>query len=149
MLRSDNPTHPEFLAMRQCTDDRYEDRIKYLDKEFQYKMEALSRTAVARKAQIHSQFYQSVRELRERLVENLGQQWYDIQHERRRYANSTPDYGLRFPASRTQRVRDAIAYNREVSILSGIAKYRGFPAAPMMKGVSAAEAEEDFEAISV
>lgn len=149
MLRGDKPTHPEYLAMMQCIDARRDERLHYIHKEHEFRMQSLERWAVARRAQILSQFYQSVRETREELLENLGRQWYSIQHERRRYANSVVDYGLRFPTNKAQRVKDAIAYNKEVSILSGIAKYRGFPAAPDIQGASSAEVEDDMEAIAV
>jgi hypothetical protein len=112
-------------------------------------MESLERQAVARRAQIHSQFFQAVRESRERILAELGQHWYDIQHERRKNANSVPEFGIRFPKSQAQRIRDALAYNREVSILSGIAKYEGMPAAPDMQGASSQELEDDLDAINV
>jgi hypothetical protein len=41
------------------------------------------------------------------------------------------------------------AYNKEVSILSGIAKYVGFPAAPDVQGVNKSELDEDFEKMGV
>ncbi|KAI1077083.1 Sds3-like-domain-containing protein [Whalleya microplaca] len=148
MLRADTPTHPEYLAMMQCVDARKEDRLRVADRELELKMESLGRWAVARRAQIHSQFFQSVRESRERILAELGQSWYDIQHERRKQANSVPEFGLQFPDSQTQRVRNALSYNKEVSILSGIAKYEGMPAAPEMKGASIQELDEDFEAMN-
>ncbi|KAI1641181.1 Sds3-like-domain-containing protein [Biscogniauxia mediterranea] len=148
MLRSDNPTHPEYLAMMQCIDARRDERIRIAERELALKLEALERWGVARRAQIHSQFFQSVRESRERILAELGQQWYDIQHERRRHANNVPEFGIRFPQSQTQRVRNALAYNKEVSILSGVAKYEGMPAAPDMKGASLQEQEDDFDAMS-
>ncbi|RYP79029.1 hypothetical protein DL771_000007 [Monosporascus sp. 5C6A] len=149
MLRADNPTHPEYLAMMQCIDARRDERLRVADRELELKMESLGRWAVARRAQIHSQYFQAVRESRERVLAELGQQWYDIQHERRKHANNVPEFGLRFPQTQTQRVRNALAYNKEVSILSGVAKYEGMPAAPDMKGASMQELEDDFEAMSV
>ncbi|KAI5925411.1 Sds3-like-domain-containing protein [Camillea tinctor] len=148
MLRSDNPTHPEYLAMMQCVDARKDERIRIAERELSLKLESLERWGVARRAQIHSQFFQGVRESRERILAELGQQWYDIQHERRRHANNVPEFGIRFPQSQTQRVRNALAYNKEVSILSGVAKYEGMPAAPDMKGASIQEQEDDFDAMS-
>ena len=41
------------------------------------------------------------------------------------------------------------AYNKEVSVLSGIAKYVGFPTAPDITGVRAAELDEDMEKMGV
>ncbi|KAI0007072.1 Sds3-like-domain-containing protein [Xylariaceae sp. FL0662B] len=148
MLRAENPTHPEYLAMMQCVDARRDERMRVADRELEFKSESLGRWAVARRAQIHSQFFQSVRESRERILAELGQSWYDIQHERRKQANTVPEFGLRFPESQTQRVRNALAYNKEVSILSGIAKYEGMPAAPDMKGASSQDLEDDFEAMN-
>ncbi|KAJ8115442.1 hypothetical protein ONZ43_g4666 [Nemania bipapillata] len=149
MLRSNSPTHPEYLAMMQCVNARRDERIRVADRELELKIEASERWAVARRAQIHSQFFQAVRESRETILAELGQHWYDIQHERRKNANNVPEYGIRFPKSQAQRLRDALSYNREVSILSGIAKHEGMPAAPDMRGASLQEMEDDFDAINV
>ncbi|KAI1807203.1 Sds3-like-domain-containing protein [Daldinia bambusicola] len=148
MLRSETITHPDYLAMMQCIDARRDERIRVANRELELKIESLERWAVSRRSQIHSQFFQSVRESREKILAELGQQWYDIQHERRKQANNVPEFGLRFPPDPTQRTRNALAYNKEVSILSGIAKYEGMPAAPDMKGASIQELEDDFEAIN-
>ncbi|KAI1170535.1 hypothetical protein F4777DRAFT_107567 [Nemania sp. FL0916] len=148
MLRSNNPTHPDYLAMMSCVDARRDERLRIADRELELKIEALERGAVARRAQIHSQFFQAVRESRERILAELGQHWYDIQHERRKNANAVPEYGIRFPKSHSQRIRNALAYNQEVSILSGIAKHEGMPAAPDMQGASSQELEDDFDAIN-
>ncbi|KAI8958714.1 Sds3-like-domain-containing protein [Daldinia sp. FL1419] len=148
MLRSETITHPEYLAMMQCIDARRDERIRVANRELELKVESLERWAVSRRSQIHSQFFQSVRESRETILAELGQQWYDIQHERRKQANNVPEFGLRFPADPAQRTRNALAYNKEVSILSGVAKYEGMPAAPDMKGASVQELEDDFDAIN-
>ncbi|KAI0844113.1 Sds3-like-domain-containing protein [Daldinia vernicosa] len=148
MLRSETITHPEYLAMMQCIDARRDERIRVADRELELKIESLERWAVSRRSQIHSQFFQSVRESRETILAELGQQWYDIQHERRKQANNVPEFGLRFPPDPAQRTRNALAYNREVSILSGIAKYEGMPAAPEMRGATMQDLEDDFEAIN-
>ncbi|KAJ3577507.1 hypothetical protein NPX13_g3062 [Xylaria arbuscula] len=148
MLRSDNPTHPDYLAMMRCVDARRDARLRAADRELELKIESSERWAVARRAQIHSQFFQAVRESRERILAELGQHWYDIQHERRKHANNVPEYGIRFPKSPSQRLRNALSYNREVSILAGIAKYEGMPAAPDMQGANSQELEDDFDAIN-
>lgn len=136
MLRSDSPTHPDYLAMMRCVNTRRDERLRIADRELELKIEASERWAVARRAQIHSQFFQAVRESRERILAELGQHWYDIQHERRKNANNVPEYGIRFPKSQAERIRNALSYNREVSILSGIAKHEGMPAAPDMRGAT-------------
>ncbi|KAL2270959.1 hypothetical protein VTJ83DRAFT_330 [Remersonia thermophila] len=147
MLTGDNPTHPVYLAMLQCLQERRDEKIRRSDVELQLKLSVLRHRAVAERAQIMSQFYQAVRESRDEAVAELGQEWYQIQHERRRAANTIPDYGLRFPASRPQAIRNAVSYNREVSILSGFAKHVGFPAAPAINGATEDQLEADLEAI--
>lgn len=149
MLTSDNPTHPEYLAMLQCLEERRSEKIRISNLEMQFKMSVLRHRAVAERAQIMSQFYQAVRESREKVLEELGQEWYEIQQERRRVANTIPDYGIRFPATRGQAVRNAMAYNKEVSVLSGFAKHVGFPAAPSINGASDEQLDADLEAIQV
>lgn len=149
MLKAENPTHPDYLAMMECIDARRDDKLRVAEKEYELNTETLGRWAVARRAQIHSQYFQNVRETRERILGELGQYWYAIQHERRKHANNVHDFGLRFPQGQSQRVRDVMAYNKEVAILSGVAKYEGMPAAPDMRGASLQELDDDFEAINV
>ncbi|KAB5530439.1 Sds3-like-domain-containing protein [Coniochaeta sp. 2T2.1] len=148
MLMDPNPTHPEYLAMLACIDARRDERVRLSQIELQLRMDLLKRKAVAERAQIMTQYHQGIRASRERVLEDLGREWYEIQHERRRAANNIPDFGIRFPASKKETVRQAVAYNKEVSILSGVAKYAGFPAAPDIRGANADEVEGDFEAIS-
>ncbi|KAK3300099.1 Sds3-like-domain-containing protein [Chaetomium fimeti] len=147
MLTSDNPTHPEYLAMLQCLEERRAEKIRRSNLELQFKLSVLRHRAVAERAQIMSQFYQAVRESRDETVTELGEEWYQIQQERRRAANTIPDYGIRFPATRAQAVRNAVSYNKEVSVLSGFAKHVGFPAAPSINGASEEQLEADLEAI--
>jgi len=149
MLNCDSPTHPEYLAMLKCIEDRRQERIRLSELEMQLKMSVLRSRAVAERSQMMSQFYQAVRESREKVLDELGQEWYEIQQERRHYANTIPDYGIPFPTSKTQTVRQAVAYNKEVSILSGFAKHVGFPAAPTIHGASEDQLESDLEAMAV
>jgi len=153
MLTCSTPTHPEYLAMLSCIDARRDERVRLSAIELSLRTDLLRRKAVAERAQILAQYHQGVRASRERALEDLGREWYEIQHERRRYANSIPDFGIRLPTGvaggQQATVRQAVAYNKEVSILSGVAKYRGFPAAPDIRGASDDQIDGDFEAISV
>jgi len=145
MLRQDNPTHPGYLAMMKSITARRDERIRIADKLREYELENLKIQSVAKRSQVLVQYQQEVREIREKKLEQLGQKWYEIQHDRRNHAGSVPDYSLKFQPRRPQQIMNQIAYNSEVSILSGIAKYVGFPAAPPMASATAAELEEDFE----
>lgn len=145
---ADVPSHPEYLNMKQCLDDRLNQKTQEINTEYDFRIKAHERRAVAQRSQIWSQFFQAVREKREDTLSSLNKEWYDVQAARRS-AHSLPDYGLLFPKDPGQRVRNAVAYNTEVSTLAGMAKYQGFPAGPEMKGASAAELEADLNAIEV
>ncbi|KAK1250199.1 hypothetical protein MKX08_010202 [Trichoderma sp. CBMAI-0020] len=145
-LHAPEPTHPEYLNMKQCLDDRLEQKLQAIKREHEYRIKALERRAVAQRAQIWGQYFQAVREKREQALEGLNRQWYDVQSARRS-AHSLPDYGLLFPKDPAQRVRNAIAYNTEVSTLAGLAKYEGFPAGPELQGASPSELEADMAAM--
>lgn len=149
MLREDKPTHIEYLAMMKCIDARRDERSRISTRLREYKIQTLQTYAVAKRSQLLAQYQQDVRAIRERKLEQLGQEWYDIQHDRRSYAGSVPDYTLKFPTRRSQQITNQVAYSNEVSILSGIAKYVGFPAAPPMAPVTEAELEEDLQKMGV
>ncbi|KAL0936428.1 transcriptional regulatory protein dep1 [Colletotrichum truncatum] len=145
-LQAEPPSHPEYLNMKQCLDERLEKKLRHINKEYELSVEALERLAVARRAQIWDQFYQGAREKRSRMLEDLNKEWYETQNARRS-AHSVPDYGLLFPTNPIQRTRNAVAYNSEVSFLAGLAKHEGFPAVPAMRGANLLEIEDDLEAI--
>lgn len=147
-LLADDPTHPEYLNMKKCLDDRLNRKIQEIEKENELRLEAHKRRFVAVRAQIWSQFVQGVREKRESTLATLNKEWYDVQTARRN-AHSLQEYGMLFPKDPTQRVRNAVAYNNEVSTLAGLAKFEGFPAGPEIRGASTSELNDDLGAIEV
>lgn len=147
-MQAEPPSHPEYLNMKQCLDERLDKKLRHINKEYELSVEALERLAVARRAQIWDQFYQGMREQRSKMLEDLNKEWYETQNARRS-AHSVPDYGLMFPTNPVQRTRNAVAYNSEVSVLAGLAKHEGFPAVPSMRGANVSEVEDDLEAIKV
>jgi hypothetical protein len=96
-----------------------------------------------------AQFAQDVRDIREKKLEIAGKQWYEIQHDRRGYGSNIEDYALKFPTRKSEQLRNQVAYNSEVSVLSGIAKYVGFPAAPSMAPATSAELDYDLKRMGV
>lgn len=149
MLKQSKPTHPEYLAMKKCLDAKRDERIRVADKRRELEFETLKNFAVAGRSQIMSQFQQEVRESREKHLEQVGKQWYEIQHDRRSYAGSVPDYTIKFPTKRSQQIQNQVAYSTEVSVLAGVSKYIGFPAAPPMRPASNTEMAEDFAKMGV
>jgi hypothetical protein len=149
MLRQDKPTHPDYLAMMQCIDARRDEKFRINDKIREYELQTLKTYAVSKRSQILVQYQQDVRDIREKKLELLGKQWYEIQHDRRGWAGNVPDYTIKFPARRSQQIQNQIAYSNEVSILSGVAKYVGFPAAPPMATVTESELADDLAKMGV
>ena len=65
--------------------------------------------------------------------------------ERRAWKAKTEHYLYRFNPKRTQHIAHQRAYNQEVSLLSGIARYHGFPAAPPLGKAPLQYIEEDLK----
>lgn len=149
MLDQPNPTHPEFLAMMRVIDRRRDEKIEYEQTLLKYKLMTLQRTSTAEKAQVHAQYMQTTRDIRERSLEKLNEESYQLQKERRNVEGEVPDYTYNFPTKRSQQIANQTAYNAEVSILSGVAKHVGFPAAPELSALKASEIEDDLQSMGV
>ena len=147
MLNGPNPTHPDYIMLKKVIDKHLEDKIQHEQTLLKYKLMSLQQKSIAEKAQIHSQYMQSVREIRERTLEQLQKESYQLQRERRHVEGDVPDYSYLFNPNRAEQIAQQTAYNTEVSILSGIAKYVGFPAAPEITGARPNEIEEDLQAM--
>lgn len=149
MLEGPDVTHPELLSMKEVLEQRRDEKIQYESTLLKYKLGSLQNKSVAEKAQVHGQYLQTVREIRDRNLEQVNQEWYQIHKERRSREDDVPEYMYLFPARRSQQITSQAAYNKEVSLLSGIAKYRGFPAAPEIRSARADEIDSDFEKLGV
>ncbi|TKA63614.1 hypothetical protein B0A49_10433 [Cryomyces minteri] len=149
LLQHPNSTHADYLAMIQCVNARRDEKIRHEQILLDYKLQSLKRVTVAERSQFHSQYFQEVRDIRERALEDLGEHWFNIQKERRQWQADEPELVYKFPTKRSQQVLQQSKYNLEVSVLSGVAKYVGFPAAPEMEGAKASELEEDLRAMKI
>ncbi|KAJ9207451.1 hypothetical protein DTO021D3_7530 [Paecilomyces variotii] len=148
-LTGPNPTHPEFLRQLESV-RRYRDaKIKYERTLFQYRLKSLLNKSLAERAQTHSTFFQRVRDVRERHSSAVSKQFYAIQHDRFKTEDISPHHYIPFPTRRSQQIAQQTAYNQEVSVLSGVAKYVGFPAAPSLAAARPSEIEEDFEKMGI
>jgi hypothetical protein len=149
MLKQPNCIHPEYLAMIQCLDERRDVKTTYEKNLMRYKQECLERTTIAQRHQLHSQYFQTVRKTREDILSECNQKIYELQRGRRQLGVDEAEYSLRLPEKRSDQIRNQTAYNLEVSILSGVAKYVGFPAAPEIKPARASEIDDDLRAMKV
>lgn len=135
--------------MMECVDQRRNDKIEHEHVLLRYKMQALERTSIGERAQHHSQYVQTVCDIRDRGLEQANKEWYQIQRERRSWDGDLPDYMYMFPTRRSHQIAQQTAYNAEVSILSGIAKYVGFPAAPEICGARSSDVDDDMRSMGV
>ncbi|OJJ31854.1 hypothetical protein ASPWEDRAFT_117354 [Aspergillus wentii DTO 134E9] len=149
MLTGPNPTHPEYLRQLECV-QRYRDaKVNYEHTLFQYRLKALLNKSLAERAQTHSTFFQRARDIRERHSSAISQQFYAIQHDRFKTEEISPHHYIPFPTRRSQQIAHQTAYNQEVSVMAGVAKYVGFPAAPSLAPARPSELDDDLEKMGI
>ena len=148
-LEQSAPNHPELLVMKEVIDQRRDQKVDYENNLLKFKLMTLQRESVANKAQAHSQYMQTVREVRDSYLESLNRKYYQIQRERRSCEGDVPDYMYTFTTKRSQQITHQTSYNREVSILAGVAKYVGFPSAPELSRARSNEVDDDFRHMGV
>ncbi|KAL8639595.1 MAG: hypothetical protein Q9228_003390 [Teloschistes exilis] len=149
MLAEPEVTHPELLGMKDVLEQRRDEKIQYESTLLRYKLGSLQNKSKAEKAQLHGQYMQSVREIRDHNLEQANKEWYQIHKERRSREDDVPEYMYQFTDRRSQQITHQTAYNKEVSLLAGIAKYQGFPAAPEIYGARQSEIDADFEKMGI
>ncbi|KAM5457569.1 hypothetical protein MaudCBS49596_000766 [Microsporum audouinii] len=178
-LSSPTPTHPEFLRQAAIIQSHITAKINHENILHSYKLQALCVKSRAERAQCNSSYYQTVREIREAALDAVSEHQYKVQHDRFGgigtsnpgaglcsgaypslsgpsggvLADSTSDavteYTIPFPTRLSKQIAQQAAYNREVSVLAGFAKYVGFPAAPSLKPSRGPEMEEDLEKMGI
>jgi hypothetical protein len=149
LLQSSRPSHPELLRQLEVVQKHRDEKFEVEQKLLVYKVGALKNKAVAERSQIHSQYFQTVRDIRERYLERISEHFYRIQRDRFKADSSIPSYTIPFPEKRSQQILQQTAYNKEVSILSGVAKYVGFPAAPELASSKQKDVEDDMHKMGV
>ncbi|KAH1592513.1 hypothetical protein KXX34_003714 [Aspergillus fumigatus] len=149
MLTGPNPTHPEYLRQLECVKRHRDAKIKYEHTLFQYRIQALMNKSLAERAQTHSTYFQRIRDIREKHSSAVSKHFYAIQHDRFKSEELSAQHYIPFPTRRSQQIAHQTAYNQEVSIMAGVAKYVGFPAAPSLAPARPSELEEDMEKMGI
>lgn len=148
-LADPEPRHPELLRQIEVVQKYRDDKFAHEQKLLVYKIGALKRKSVAERSQIHSAFFQKIRDTREDYLERVSEHFYRIQRDRFKTETRIPDFSIPFPDRRSVQISQQMSYNKEVSILSGVAKYVGFPAAPHLSNARNKELEDDLEKMGV
>ncbi len=142
--------HPEYLKQVACVDARLQKQTREAHAYYRYKLQSIRDRTIGDRAQLHSQYFQHVRQTREDVLYNLGEQWYAIQKERRQsHQQDSEGYLYKYDPERSVQLRRQAKYNLEVSVLSGVAKYVGFPAAPEIEGTLNDDVDGDFKKMKV
>ncbi|KAL2444694.1 hypothetical protein ABEF95_017153 [Exophiala dermatitidis] len=149
LLSEPKPCHPELLRQLEAVKKYRDEKFEVEQKLLVYKIGALKNRAVAERSQIHSQYFQTVRDIREKYLERISEHFYRIQRDRFKTDSMVPNFTIPFPEKRSQQILQQTAYNKEVSILSGIAKYVGFPAAPELEPSKQKDVEDDLQKMGI
>ncbi|KAK4560741.1 Transcriptional regulatory protein [Recurvomyces mirabilis] len=150
MLENPDCQHPEYLAQVACVDARREKQMREAQAFYHYRLTSIRQRTIGERAQLHSQYFQCIRDMREDHLYSLGEDWYNIQKERRdQHQAKDEDHIYKFPAKKSEQIQRQAQYNQEISVLSGVAKYVGFPAAPEIKGAEGASLDDDLKAMKI
>ncbi|KAK3675497.1 hypothetical protein LTR78_004580 [Recurvomyces mirabilis] len=150
MLEQPDCQHPEYLAQVACVDARREKQMREAQAFYHYRLTSIRQRTIGERAQLHSQYFQCMRDMREDHLYSLGEDWYNIQKERRdQHQAKDEDHIYKFPAKKSEQIQRQAQYNQEISVLSGVAKYVGFPAAPEIKGAEGASLDDDLKAMKI
>ncbi|KAK1024878.1 Transcriptional regulatory protein [Friedmanniomyces endolithicus] len=150
MLAQPDCQHAEYLRQVACVNARREKQMREAQAFYHYRLTSIRQRTLGDRSQLQSQYHQHIREMRESIMYQLGEEWHNIQKERRQQHQEKDDaYVYKFPANKSAQIRQQAKYNQEVSVLSGIAKYVGFPAAPDIDGAEGDLLEDDLKAMKI
>ncbi|KAF2859091.1 hypothetical protein K470DRAFT_259123 [Piedraia hortae CBS 480.64] len=141
--------HVEYQRQVVCVDARRERQVREAYAYYALRLQSIRRTTLGERAQLMCQYDQEVRDLRDRTLAELCRDSASLQRERRQQYQKDEQYLYKFPADRDAQLLRQAKYNHEVSVLSGMSKYVGFPAAPDVQGANDGQADEDMREINV
>ncbi|KAG5362324.1 Transcriptional regulatory protein [Yarrowia sp. C11] len=142
-------THPELHAVYEHISKMREDKIKLAKTRRKYKLQCINNQTRASRVQIHQQFLKDQGDARSGLLLKTTEEWYRVNRERRAMDLMVPDYGYTIPESKSEQIHQRNAQVNEISLLSGISKYVGFPAAPVISQATEDETAEDLTALGL
>jgi Sds3-like len=148
-LSASKPSHAEYLRQLECIRKYRDEKFDIEQKLLVYKIQSLKTKSVAQRSQIHSAYFQTVRDVRERHLSRIGERLSRVRRDHVKTDETIPNYTITFPTRRSIQITQQASYNKEVSILSGVAKFIGFPAAPSVTSARQAETDEDMEKMGV
>ncbi|KAK9368928.1 Sds3-like-domain-containing protein [Lipomyces kononenkoae] len=140
-------THPELATIYDELAEARDKRIQLADAHRKYRRRCIENQTRSYRTHIHQQLYNNHASLRASMIQETTETWYKANRERRALDTVVPFYGYRVPEKRSVIYRQRQAQYNEIALLTGIAKYIGFPAAPEIKSATADEVAEDIAAL--
>ncbi|KTW26837.1 uncharacterized protein T551_03299 [Pneumocystis jirovecii RU7] len=142
--------HPELSSLMEKITERrkrkYDIAVAFRD----MLIKSIKDEFIAHQYEIQSNFLESKRKLREKILLRTGKKCFQIYHERRLMETSlVPEYGFSIPNKRSVQLKHRRAHELEVTFLAGLKAYIGFPAAPEIKNASKDEIMQDLEEMRI
>lgn len=142
-------THPELSKVHGQITRIRDEKIQLAEKKRLYQLRSINNQINAMRDHLHQQFMKDEAECRVKLLLQTTEEWYKVNKERRAMDALSPEYSYRVADKRSTQIQDRIVINSEISLLSGISNYIGFPAAPAMSPANESELQEDLEALGI
>jgi hypothetical protein len=148
LLKEQDCQHTDYLAQLRCIDERRDRKLLYEHRLLELNLKNLATRIVAERQSAHSQYFQEVRQIRSDALSEAYKEFYALQRDRWRHGITNQAMPLYNP-NRTHQIARQSSFNLEVSLLSGIATYVGFPAAPELRALSSDDISQDLQAMGV
>jgi hypothetical protein len=132
-----------------CIDERRDQKTLYEDRLLAYNLGNLTLRTTAERQQLHSQYFQEIRQIRDDAIKACYQELFSLQRDRWRFGSADKASLPLYNPKRSDQLLRQTAYNMEVSLLSGIARYVGFPGAPDMTELAQNEIGRDLQLMGV
>ncbi|KAG4303711.1 hypothetical protein PCK1_000229 [Pneumocystis canis] len=140
--------HPELSSLIEKITERRERKYNIAVSLRDMLIKSINDEFIAHQYEIQNNFLESKRKLREKILLRTGEKCFQIYYERRLMETSLiPEYGFSVPNKRSVQLRHRRAHELEVTFLSGLKSYIGFPAAPEIKNASKDEIMRDLTEI--
>lgn len=142
-------THPELSALYELIYEHREAKLKIARSRRKYQLQCIDNQTRAQRDHIHQQFLKDQAESRADLLRNTTEDWYQVNRERREMDSIVPNESYRPPKDRVTAIHERQLLNNEISLLSGLNKYFGFPLAPSIQPATTSEIENDLMELGI
>jgi len=162
-------SHPEIQKLFADLETNRTERIRRAKVTRKYRLQEITRKYDVEAEIVKRQFSSDRALIREKLIEELTAQWFQIHREKKIcvpgtqpphspspflfvsvfFANCCVDFGWRVPEKRSVQVKHRKAQNFEIMVLEETKKYFGMPAAPKITRISDDDINRDLALMKV